>query len=710
MNTEQTTLSYQDQKLKDRATQLLKQWISSDAEFKPGQLEAIFAVMNHQRTLIVEKTGWGKSLVYFICCKLLQEQGHPGITMVISPLLALMNNQIATAQKYGINAVAFNSNITTKEKSQAVAAISRQISEGNFYLGPRVDMVYTTPETLQSCVGLSKLPISLLVIDEVHCISDWGHDFRPEYRKIAQSFAFMPQNSHVLGVTATANQNVIEDLKEQISGFQSSPELYIQQGPLERKNLFQEVINFNNNLEKMAWLAENVPQLYGSGIIYCNTVPETKMVSAFLQNCGVKIAAFHGQFKNHEEDEAIESAFYNDRITCLAATCKLGMGYDKGNISYVIHFNCPKNIISYYQEIGRAGRNLPNARVIMLFSPDDIKTLRYFNEHSFPEKQLTINVWEFLQYNGPCDIPTLLHNFNVSRGDINKVIDYLEAKNVIQQSDKASYFCNGRVLEYDEEHVNLINARHDQELQEMINLASYTGCITAKTLSSLNQKIHEPCNHCSNCCPEQRLKHNISHQFEELSKQYFMQPVNTAFAISPRKKDDNNEYLPNLEKVLATCCLSSYGSVGFAAQVSHEKYNAATFSQQIEDLVCTFAEQHFSYCDAIAYVPSLNHAHIPHLAVAIAQRMNIRLLNVFLKNPSTTQQKQMKNSSWQKKHAEELYSFNPAAYDGSQHVLLLDDFYDSGWTISTCAHLLAKFGCQLVQPLTLAQVGKNNNN
>lgn len=691
-----------DQYIENRATALLKERFGNDAHFRQGQLEAIQAVMTHHRTLVIEKTGWGKSLIYFMCCRLLQEQNDLGITLVISPLLTLMSNQIKAAEQLGIHAIQFNylTPKGKKEKDQALTAIKHQTQNSNAYYGNKVDMIFTTPETLHSCSELSTLPINLLVIDEVHCISDWGHDFRPKYRKIAQSLGFMPENSRVLGVTATANQNVIYDLKEQIVGFNKNVSLHIQRGNIERENLFQEVINFNSNLEKMAWIAANVPLLSGSGIIYCNTIRETETITDFLKNLDIKAAAFHSKLPP-EQAEQVELDFYSDVIKCIVATSKLGMGYDKDNVSFIIHFGCPKNIISYYQQIGRAGRKLPSARVILLFAPSDIEVLKYFNDHSFPDKQQTIAVWEYLQEN-PCTLYELMKQFNISMGAMNQILSYLDDKNVIQH-DGSLYRCNGQVFKYDDEHVRLVSERHNQELQDILSLATYKGCLTARTLRSLDQEILTPCHHCANCCPVQALSHKVSQEAIDFTNRYFMQTKNTAFEILPKKKlgSCNLQYA---HRVLPTCCLSIFGTPGFSQLVSHEKYHLEHFSRQIEEQVCIFAKNNFADCSAIAYVPSNKRQHVAHLANEIAISLNIKLLHVFSKNDSEQLQKNMNNSFWQNANAQKLYSFNQPDVEFSGKVLLLDDFYDSGWTLYVCASMLAQHGCIQIQPLALSQI------
>ena len=355
------------------ASAILHDLYGADAAFRDGQYEAIEATLMNRRTLVVQRTGWGKSLVYFICTRLLRAQGA-GVTMVVSPLLALMQNQIESAEGMGLRCEALNS--TTKDRREEIL---QKLQTGE------TDLVLVTPETLfreDVQAVLPQIRIGLFVVDEAHCISDWGHDFRLEYFRLREVLRRLPWNVPVLATTATANDRVIADLKAQLG-----EQVFISRGPLSRESLWLQVLHLPKKTERYAWILENVGNLPGSGIIYCLTQRDCDYLADFLNRNGIAALAYYSRDGEEEEkNRRAEEAFRYNRIKALVATIKLGMGYDKGDISYVIHFQMPGNIVSYYQQIGRAGRNVPRAYVFLMPGQEDEDILHYFIDTAFPTK------------------------------------------------------------------------------------------------------------------------------------------------------------------------------------------------------------------------------------------------------------------------------------------------------------------------------------
>ena len=359
-----------DQIVYNEATEILLQTYGPKASFRDGQYEAIESTMTKRRTLVVQKTGWGKSLVYFISTKINRNHGR-GMTMVISPLLVLMDNQIDFASRMGLRCAALNSRI--KRNSAERADIIRQLKNN------RIDMLFITPETLMSDEIQGVLPdmrIGLFVIDEAHCISDWGHDFRLEYGRLGRIISGIFSNVPVLATTATANDRVVNDLKVQLGH-----DVYISRGPLTRASLHIQVLRLEGKTDRYAWLLENLPKLPGTGIIYCLTKRDCEHLAAFLNENKISARSYNAGETDEANDEAI-NAFYTNRIKAIVATTKLGMGYDKGDISFVIHYQSPSNIVAWYQQIGRAGRNLKDAYVFLMNGKEDDDINPGFPEYS----------------------------------------------------------------------------------------------------------------------------------------------------------------------------------------------------------------------------------------------------------------------------------------------------------------------------------------
>lgn len=341
--------------MRQRALSLLRAMVNNQAVFKEDQLEAIESVLNREKTLVVQRTGWGKSMVYFIATKLLREQNE-GPTILISPLLSLMRNQIESARKIGINAVTINSS-NDEEWDEIDELLSRN----------QCDILIVSPERLSNQRFINNtLPliennggIGFFVVDEAHCISDWGHDFRPDYRRIVRIVNGLSPNVPILATTATANNRVVRDIEEQLGN-----DLKIMRGTLKRESLRLSVLHMPDHAKRLAWLAEQIPQMNGTGIIYCTTIGECDRVSSWLQSQGINALPYHSRC---EDRELLESKLIRNEIKALVATDALGMGFDKPDLGFVFHYSMPGSLVSYYQQIGRAGRSLSNADVVLLF-------------------------------------------------------------------------------------------------------------------------------------------------------------------------------------------------------------------------------------------------------------------------------------------------------------------------------------------------------
>src|SRR5436190_15416630 len=399
--------------LQDEALALLRELAGPDAEFRGQQLEAIAdLVEERRRVLCVQRTGWGKSAVYFIATALLR-RGRAGPTVLISPLLALMRNQIAAAERLGLRAVTVNS--TNRDGWDAVA---RRLD------ADEVDLLLISPERLNNPQFRERmLPVfinrvGLLVVDEAHCVSDWGHDFRPDYRRIRDVLAALPAGVPVLCTTATANDRVVADVADQLAVGASAESLTTYRGPLARSSLRLEVVDLPHPASRLAWLARWLPELPGSGIVYALTKRDTEAVAAWLKARGIPAVAYSGETPDADRLE-VERRLLANEVKAVVATQALGMGYDKPDLGFVVHFQAPGSVIAYYQQVGRAGRALAAADVVLLRGAEDRDIQDWFIESAFPPREIAETIIDAVSSSDrPARIADLLPAVNIGRGRI----------------------------------------------------------------------------------------------------------------------------------------------------------------------------------------------------------------------------------------------------------------------------------------------------
>src|SRR5215211_3131604 len=375
----------------DRAAELLRQLAGPGARFRPHQLEALRDLVDHRgRVLCVQRTGWGKSAVYFLATALLREHGA-GPALIVSPLLALMRNQIAAAERLGIRAHTVNS--ANREAWEEVRGL---------LAADAVDLLLISPERLNNpqfrdaMLPLFAERVGLLVVDEAHCISDWGHDFRPDYRRLAEMLERLPDGVAVLATTATANDRVVADVEAQLRAGHVAAPLRTYRGPLGRSSLRLEVVELPGQAERLAWLATWLPQLDGSGIVYTLTKRDAEMVAEWLTGHGIAAEAYSGEVETARRVD-VEERLLGNELKAVVATSALGMGYDKPDLGFVVHYQAPGSVISYYQQVGRAGRAVEHADVVLLRGAEDRRIQDFFIEQAFPPRDRVERVLEALQ-------------------------------------------------------------------------------------------------------------------------------------------------------------------------------------------------------------------------------------------------------------------------------------------------------------------------
>ncbi|WP_372468814.1 RecQ family ATP-dependent DNA helicase [Microbacterium maritypicum] len=468
------------------------------ADFHDGQYEAIEALVEgRRRALVVQRTGWGKSAVYFVATLLLRRQGA-GPTVLVSPLLALMRDQIAAAERAGVRAVAINST-NAHEWSDVLAQLDRD----------EVDVLLVSPERLNNpAFREQQLPalvrrIGMLVVDEAHCISDWGHDFRPDYRRLRDLIAQMPADVPVLATTATANSRVVADVAEQLGSLQAgetvegdaAPVLTIR-GPLARTSLRLGVLRLRDSASRLAWLLSHLDDLPGSGIIYTLTVAAAVDTARLLRDHGHDVRAYTGQTDTDERAES-EGMLKRNEVKALVATSALGMGFDKPDLGFVLHLGAPSSPVAYYQQVGRAGRASESADVLLLPGVEDRDIWHYFATASMPDRERAERVIGALG-DAPISTPALEAMVDIRRTPLELLLKVLDVDGAVRRV-QGGWVATGEPWAYDAERYERIAAERIAEQQHMIDYEQTDGCRMEFLQRSLDDDTAAPCGRCDNC-------------------------------------------------------------------------------------------------------------------------------------------------------------------------------------------------------------------
>lgn len=482
--------------IRDQALAALRELVGrSDADFHDGQFEAIEALVGgRRRALVVQRTGWGKSAVYFVATLLLRRQGA-GPTVLVSPLLALMRDQIGAAERAGVRAVAINST-NAHEWSDVLAQLDRD----------EVDVLLVSPERLNNpSFREQQLPalvqrIGMLVVDEAHCISDWGHDFRPDYRRLRDLIAQMPPGVPVLATTATANSRVAADVAEQLGSLTqespaSEPVLTIR-GPLARTSLRLGVLRLRDSASRLAWLLSHLDDLPGSGIIYTLTVSAAVDTARLLREHGHDVRAYTGQTDAEEREES-EGMLKRNEVKSLVATSALGMGFDKPDLGFVVHLGAPSSPVAYYQQVGRAGRASDSADVLLLPGVEDRDIWHYFATASMPDRERAERVIAALG-DAPISTPALEAVVDIRRTPLELLLKVLDVDGAVRKV-QGGWIATGEPWTYDAARYERIAAERVAEQQHMLDYEQTDGCRMEFLQRALDDDTAAPCGRCDNC-------------------------------------------------------------------------------------------------------------------------------------------------------------------------------------------------------------------
>lgn len=492
----------QSQPLRARADELLTALAGPGAVLREDQWTAIEAlVADRRRALVVQRTGWGKSAVYFIAARLLRESGA-GPTVIVSPLLALMRNQVEAAARAGVRAATINSaNMTEWDDVRA------SVRAGE------VDVLLVSPERLNNpdfrdtVLPSLAADAGLVVVDEAHCVSDWGHDFRPDYRRIRTLLADLPEGVPVLATTATANDRVVRDVAEQLGvGESAEADTLVLRGGLDRESLRLSVVTIDDSEQRAAWLVENLESLPGSGIIYCLTVAAAADMAELLTSAGHRVNAYTGRTDAAEREE-LERALLDNEVKALVATSALGMGFDKPDLGFVVHLGAPPSPISYYQQIGRAGRAADRAEVVLLPGPEDRAIWNHFASLAFPPEDVVRRVLDALETDRAQSTPALEPAVDLGRTRLEMVLKVLDVDGAVQRV-RGGWIATGQSWHYDaQRYAGLAEAR-TAEQKAMIQYERTDACRMEYLRAQLDDPTLDPasggCGRCDNCTGDRR--------------------------------------------------------------------------------------------------------------------------------------------------------------------------------------------------------------
>lgn len=681
----------------NKATEALQSLYGLSATFRDGQYEAIEATMTQNRTLVVQRTGWGKSLVYFICTKLMREQKR-GVTMVVSPLLVLMENQIEAAEAMGLQCDVLNST-TRDRRSEILRALEQD----------ELDLILVTPETLFSDEVQEKLKnirIGLFVIDEAHCISDWGHDFRLEYGRLKTIIQQIPDTVPILATTATANDRVVADLQDQLGN-----RVFVSRGPLTRDSLYLQILNKPGKIERYAWILETLPKLPGSGIIYCLTQRDCDYLADFLKQNGIAAEAYYSRNTKEGEElnREVEEKFRKNQLKVIVATIKLGMGYNKGDIAFVIHYQMPQNVVSYYQQIGRAGRNIDKAYIFLMYGKEDEDILNYFINTAFPTESETARLVNLIGDHDGIKIGQIRSAMNIRNGRIDKALAFLLNDGFVRK-EKSVYYLTPKRFVYDRNHYDAITSIRRQEMEQMKQLVKTKECYSRYIVSCLDDKTASNCGHCTNCTGNELYPSKVFTQATHVAEAYINKLI---IPIEPRKQWVYSAVTQQKRIVHINqpgFCISKYGDAGYGELVKQGKYSkekrfcdelVGKSAQMLRPFVKEYGITH------ICPVPSLRSDLVHDFAVRLSESLKLEFVELLNKS-SARQQKEMENSAYQCANAYQSFAVKEDICI-PRNILLVDDMVDSRWTFTVCGYRLMEAGAEKIYPFALADSGNRED-
>jgi ATP-dependent DNA helicase RecQ len=660
------------------ATAALRRLVDDpSATFRAGQLEAVSAlVADRRRVLVVQRTGWGKSAVYFVTTELLRARGA-GPTLLVSPLLGLMRNQIDAATRGGLRAATINS-----DNQDGWDAVAEELEADT------VDTLLVSPERFANPAFRARvLPrlaarAGLLVIDEVHCISDWGHDFRPDYRRLARVLDLLPPGVPVLGTTATANDRVVADVQTQLG-----EELLTIRGPLDRETLVLDAIELRSQPDRLAWLAQVLPTLPGTGIVYALTVADARRVADWLRTRGIAARAYTGE-TDTETKLAIEADLLANRLKAVVATSALGMGYDKPDLAFVVHYQSPGSPIAYYQQVGRAGRGIDHAEGILLTGHEDTDIQDYFIRTAFPPRDDAEAVVGLL---ADRDDWVPLHEIeravNVRRSRLESLLKNLEVDGATEREGRKHRRTNAPWT-YDAERVEQVTAQRRREQETMREYVRGTACLMQTLRRELDDPAAAPCGRCSRCTGESRAF--APDRQLVIAAQEFLR--GQSLVLKARKQLPDLKRIDKNEQLAGGWGLARWSDGGWGVQIRAERAAGAYSDELVDAFAKMIADQHpDAPLEWVTAVPSRRAPElVPSFAARVADRLGLPYLPLLEQVRDAAPQADMQNSAQQAANVGGAFATTGPVPTAAG--LLVDDVWDSGWTMTVVAQLLRSEG------------------
>ena len=672
-------------------------------DFRPGQWEAIDALANRrERLLVVQRTGWGKSMVYFVATRILRNRGR-GPTLIVSPLLALMRNQIEAAGRLGICALTINS--TNREIWPQLQQAVRE---------DEADALLISPERLANddFVENVLLPIAerigLLVVDEAHCISDWGHDFRPDYRRLVNVLQRMPGNVPILGTTATANNRVIEDIRDQLGDFD------VQRGPLMRQSLALQTMRLPSQAARLAWLSERLHSLPGTGIIYTLTKRDTNQVADWLQSNGVSAKAYYSDVRSDDFEDSntyrqyLERQLLQNEIKALVATTALGMGYDKPDLGFVIHYQAPGSIVAYYQQVGRAGRGIDWAAGILMAGNEDDDIHEYFRRSAFPKEERVSSILEALEASDGLSVREIEEAVNLRHGQIEQALKLLSVDNpapVIKSGPK--WLRTPVPYRVDRERVRRLTEKREVEWREVQEYIDEDGCLMEFLAKALDDDAPQACGKCASCLGRPIAEPSFARDSAIAAARFLRQAELPLKCNRQVARDAFAEYgfrgnLPDDLRAETGRILSRWGDAGWGQVVAGDK-RAGRFRDELVEAVVEMLNERWQPTpppEWVTCVPSTNQPSLVlDYAKRVAEALGLPFDPVVRKVRENEPQKVQENRFRQCRNLDGVFAIDGAVPNGP--ALLVDDVVDSGWTLTVIAALLRQAGSGPVWPLAL---------
>lgn len=677
------------------AEALLKQALGPEAEFHEGQLEAVLALVDRRaRVFVVQRTGWGKSIVYFLATRILRDRGA-GPTILISPLLSLMRDQLKTAGALGLRPASIDS--TNPDRWEEVEqALGRN----------EVDILLVSPERLgnehfqQVTIPSIDRGIGLFVVDEAHCISDWGHDFRPDYQRIDRLVHQLPAGVPLLATTATANRRVQADVEAQLG-----PDLEVIRGGLGRDSLHLQVVDLADQAERLAWLANYLEHVDGTGIVYTLTTRDADRVSQWLATQGIRAPAYHSRIPDAATQRPIlEEQLRNNEVKALVATVALGMGFDKPDLAFVVHFQRPGSVVFYYQQIGRAGRRVDRAEVALLTGSEDDDIAEFFIGSAFPPQDELAQILTAVE-EGEIGTFALEDKVNLRRSAISRALKHLELVGAVAR-EGTKWYRTPNSFEPDSEREERVTETRLRELDRMRTYTQTGDCLMAYLTAELDDPASEPCGRCANCAGPFAATEAGSRLAAE-ARVFLRRAYRT---IQPRLRwpqgmDDPNGKIPDEMQHLEGRALCIYGDAGWGQLVKEGKFGDGGFADELVEAVSEMlgAWKPDPAPVWVTAVPSRRHPElVPGFARRLADDLGLPYREALVKVRDTPQQKQMQNSIQQARNVIGAFEAAPdQVLDGP--VLIVDDMVDSRWSMTVCGIALLEAGSGPVIPVALGE-------